>query len=583
MWHRFLLLVSGCVACFASLFAEQAPKEHGHSFGRVTLQGDLIVVELHEGVLGKQNLFDLTGRTLHFVPGKSGFLVQNTSLQWENDFGPELSTGNITLRQFEFPYAGKTWRDLLAGPSGSIRFGLTEEKAGPDGYGKKSGGIFFDRFDQLGKVGSSLGRDAPAVCVFFKPRLFGSRFAKELPDRVVLTWDLTEPFGGLIDFSWFKTDNRFQAVLHRDGSIDLSYKEIAAKDAIVGLYASALPKEVHFSALKPADGSFPAVFESFHYVAPPSPQDVACTVLEALGDKFDLLAYYSDFRVDSQEASSPSEGPLGNKIKGIGPTEPKDSASFCSDGRLQLTYEQPIFVGANEMQPWPPENAPKGPPQDITFYRAERLAASPGGKPRPYDYAIAHLGHEWCHRWGAYVSAKIQGEIIPLGPIHWDRGLHAPVAFPYQRPVESSILGGGVWQDNFDGTYSQLRNGYFVPAPGYSYLDLYLMGLISATEVPDFFILRNLNEVGKDRNGKTTFKASRLKVTIDDVIAAEGPRLPDFEHSQRKFNTGIVVLVEYGHGPSSALLERADGIRQQWMEYWKTTTGGRAIMTTSAH
>ena len=59
---------------------------------------------------------------------------------------------------------------------------------------------------------------------------------KELPDRVVVTWDLTEPFGNIQDFTWFKTINRFQAVLHRDGSIEMSYKELAAKDAIVGIY-----------------------------------------------------------------------------------------------------------------------------------------------------------------------------------------------------------------------------------------------------------------------------------------------------------------------------------------------------------
>jgi len=28
----------------------------------------------------------------------------------------------------------------------------------------------------------------------------------------------------------------FQAVLHRDASVEMSYKELAAKDAIVGIY-----------------------------------------------------------------------------------------------------------------------------------------------------------------------------------------------------------------------------------------------------------------------------------------------------------------------------------------------------------
>jgi hypothetical protein len=200
----------------------------------------------------------------------------------------------------------------------------------------------------------------------------------------------------------------------------------------------------------------------------------------------------------------------------------------------------------------------------------------------PYNYAIGHLGHEVDHRWGAYATAKVNGETISLGPRpHWARELPAPVAYPYSQPTEASTLGGDVWQDNFDGTYTQLHDGYFVPATGYSRLDLYLMGLISAAEVPDLFILKNLARVGKDANGHAVFKAERTKVTIQDVIAAEGPRLPDVDHSQRKFNTGIVVVVEHGHSPSHELLEQANGIRQQWIKYWETTTGHRASMTTN--
>jgi hypothetical protein len=105
--------------------------------------------------------------------------------------------------------------------------------------------------------------------------------------------------------------------------------------------------------------------------------------------------------------------------------------------------------------------------------------------------------------------------------------------------------------------------------------------LISVAEVPDFFILKNLLPAGKDANGHPMFKADRTKVTIQDVIAAEGPRLPDVDHSQKKFNTGIVVVVEHGRAPSPELLERANGIRMRWMDYWETTTGHRASMTTN--
>jgi hypothetical protein len=141
-------------------------------------------------------------------------------------------------------------------------------------------------------------------------------------------------------------------------------------------------------------------------------------------------------------------------------------------------------------------------------------------------------------------------------------------------------MGGGVWQDNLDGTFTQLDDDYYVPASGWSHLDLYLMGLISAAEVPDFFILRNLVPAGRDANGHSIFKAERTKIRIEDVIAVEGPRVPDPEHSQRAFNTGIVLVVEHGAKPSPELIERANGIRETWIDYWSTTTGHRATMTT---
>ena len=140
-------------------------------------------------------------------------------------------------------------------------------------------------------------------------------------------------------------------------------------------------------------------------------------------------------------------------------------------------------------------------------------------------------------------------------------------------------MGGGVWQDNFDGTFTQLDDDYYVPATGYSYLDLYLMGMVSAAEVPDFFILRNLVPVGKDANGHPIFKADRTKVTIGDVIAVEGPRLPDVNQAQKNFNTGMVLVVEHGKTPSPQLIESVNGIRERWMDYWTTTTGHRSTMT----
>jgi hypothetical protein len=579
-----------CALLLNVSLSDAQENDRGHSIGEVSISGDLIVVELGDGALGKANLFDLVGRTLRFAPEGSRYRMETGALNWDSDFGPEFPGSQVTLHQFTFPFTGKAWNSFLVGSTGSIRFGKSEKDMTVDPYGNPDGGVgaSIGRFDQLAEAASTLIDSAPAICVFLKPRMSGPRYVKELPDRVVITWDLTEPFGSFLDFTWSKTINRFQAVLHRGGSIEMSYKELAAKDAIVGIYpvfsSGGKPAPVHFSSLTRKDGPFSVVYESFHYLALARPQDLSCTVIKALGDKFDFLAYYSDFRVDNQEASSPSDGPVGGNVTGIGQTQHDQTLealeSRCTEGRFQLGYLMPVYVGANEVQERPPEGAPVASSRDITFYSRQLAEASPDGRPLPYNYAVGHLGHEVGHRWAAYVSAKVDGKTISLGSWpHWERGLQAPVAFPYQRPTEASTMGGAVWQDNFDGTYTQLQTGYFVPASGYSHLDLYLMGLISAAEVPDFFTLKSLMPAGTDSNGHSKFKAERTKVTIQDVIAAEGQRLPDVDHSQRKFNTGIVVVVEHGQSPSPELIERANGIRQQWIDYWARTTGHRASMT----
>ena len=591
-WRGIVLLCALVLDPGPSYSGQQ--KTPGHSIGQVSTNGDLIVIELDRGVLGQPSLFDLVGRTLRFSPAGSRYRVTNQALRWEADYGVELTGSDISLQRFTFPFSGQRWKSFSLGTTGSIRFGPPLNVGDVDPYGKPDGGIAsaIGRFDRLAEVGGRLGTGAPAVGVFLKPRMTGPRYARESADRVVITWHLTEPFGSLLDFSWFPTTNLFQAVLHRDGSIEMSYKTMAAKDGIVGIYPNLSKGEsvqsADLSRLTRDSGPFAAAYESFHYVAPPRPQDLSCTVIQALGDRFDFLAYYSDFRVDSQEASSPSDGPIGGNVTGIGDTRKAQTKEFlesrCTGGRFQLGLFQPIFVGANEMHEGPPDNAPAGNPRTIPFYTRPLAQATPDGKPRPYNYAVGHLGHEIGHRWSAYTSARVNGETISLGAWpHWDPGLEARVAYPYSLPLEASTQGGGVWKDNLDGTFTQLRDGYFVPASGYSYLDLYLMGLIAAAEVPDFFIVRPLERIGIDANGRPIFKGRRMKITIQDVIAAEGPRLPDVNHSQRHFNTGIVVIVEHGRTPSAELITRANGIRRQWIDYWAITTGRRASMTVNPH
>ena len=481
----------------------QGRQEPGRSIGKVSTEGSLIVMELDEGALGTANLFDLEGRTLRFTPEAGGYRGENLPLKWDAEFGPELTTATAKAEGFAFPFSGQRWSEFSVGPTGFISFG-------PDR-------LAIGRFDQLQNAAPALVNGVPAICVFMKPRMNGSRFVKQLPDRVVVSWSLSEPAGGIQDFTWVPTVNRFQAVLYKDGAIELSYERLAAKDAIVGIYPAikggatraiatitdsedpSVPAHLDLKSLKlaavdglfldvtfttrgavlaegdqgsegisykltlqpaatgakpvewtirgvraggrggggiryatsgagvtpgarisgstiairgtlppgikagdkvtvsaeatrdgaagaaldrvdarPATlaglqnpradlsaldrraGPFPVVYEPFHYLSLPNFRDLTCTVIQALGDKFDFLAYYSDFRIDNQEAGTPSNGPLGGgpdggEVTGIGARQ-RGLESFCTQGRFQWQFIQPVYVGSNQMQIYPPES-----------------------------------------------------------------------------------------------------------------------------------------------------------------------------------------------------------------------------------
>jgi hypothetical protein len=754
MFGKTLLCLAGAILALVTSAFAQGRQEPEKSIGTISTRGNLIVMTLDENALGKAGLFDLAHRTLRFTPDGSRYRIENLAPQWDPEFGPELTGSQATLKGFAFPFSGKSWNAFSVGMTGSIAFGepagAGRAGRGGAGGGGRGGGISVDRFAELQEAGRTLIHTVQAISVFFKPRMSGTRYLKELDDRVVITWSLTEPVGGIQDMTWVPTVNRFQAVLRKDGTIEMSYDEVAAKDGIVGVYpmvtegveneiatmageenpavaphlniksvklmavdglflkatiemrGPALPEgdpgmagvayrvcldakkpsgecaqnghsdaiwtiqtggggrggrgggagprynasgagvsngvkldrntisiegtlpagwkagdqvfvsasiqtsgnppvtvdrilphgvklagvvspSVDFTSVKKQDGPFAVAYEAFHYMKPPRAMDLTCTVIKALGDKFDMLAYYSDFRIDNPEAGTSSSGPLGGgpaggAVTGIGANQ-RNLESYCSQGRFQWQFIQPVYVGANQMQEYPPEGIADANTHNVAAYSHQLSERTSDGKIPPYNYAISQIAHEMGHRWSAFVSAKVGDETIPLGPTHWARGLQAPVAFPYQRPTEASAMGGGVWQDNFDGTYTQLDDDYYVPATGWSYLDLYLMGLIAPNEVPDFFILRNLVAAGRDSNGHPIFKADRTKVTIQDVIAVHGPRLPDVDHAQKQFNTGMVVVVEHGRTPSKELIERTDGIRLRWTDYWETTTGHRSSMT----
>lgn len=296
--------------------------------------------------------------------------------------------------------------------------------------------------------------------------------------------------------------------------------------------------------------------EVFRYRSAPDPAAIACGVVETLGDDFDLFVFHSEFRIDLQERLSHWEAYRNTPaVRGLGIEEYKDAP--CGEGRLKGHWKLPGWVKGGNV--W-----------------MESLVDTdrPAG---PFDLGLWHFAHEFAHTWLAYPGYDRNGERGELTvKSHWNRELHAPAAFVWREGARGprSLMGGSYWADNADGTFTR-ENYYGGSGGGFSWLDLYLMGLAEAHEVPDTFVLRNQRPVGPSQ-----VAAEKEIVSIARVIAAEGPRDPPASASQKEFNAGFVYLLDPGQEPTPHLLDRHRRFRDAALEHWAHITGRRSRITT---
>ena len=219
-----------------------ARRPQGRPIGKVTTMGNLIHIEVDEGVLAAEHRFDLDRRTLRFTPQPGGYRVENVPLRWDPEFGSALQGNTVTLRNLRIPFSGKTWNSFNVGSNAQITFDAPEGGAavtgaatGRGGSGGR-GGLVMERYAMMQTVGTTFINMVPGIAAFTRVQFSGPRYAKELADRAVVTWTLNEGNGGIQAFSWTPTVNRIQAVLRHDGVIELSYDGVNAKDGIVGIF-----------------------------------------------------------------------------------------------------------------------------------------------------------------------------------------------------------------------------------------------------------------------------------------------------------------------------------------------------------
>lgn len=244
-------------------------------------------------------------------------------------------------------------------------------------------------------------------------------------------------------------------------------------------------------------------------------QVIAREYLRTHSDTYDFLVFLSTFDYALPEAGA--EGfylPVKNDVEGINQSIFDNGAQFGSSGRLQGT---------------------------IDLGNASPLAAAPYGP--LLDATTRVLNHELMHRFGAYAryrnpDGSLNSALLGKNSAHWS----------YLLNSQGSIMYGNGWKDNGDGTFTSTS-----ARTGFSPLDLYLMGMVPKEQVPAMLLIENpaVDNTQLPQLG-ATISGTAKTVTIDDIIATEGARVPDATASQKKFNVGFVLLTRAGDSTAAA-------------------------------
>ncbi len=287
---------------------------------------------------------------------------------------------------------------------------------------------------------------------------------------------------------------------------------------------------------------------------------VAKRFYQTHGDNYDFLVVFTNFEFQTAAEGNGAiavHNPVRNAVHGIGNQVYDNGSYFGSPGRL-LAYIDMAAVSRYTTNP-------------LTFHSHVPLSLTPGDL--GFRDAMNVLAHEIGHEWLAYPHFKApdgttSSDLIGFQGAHWSRLFDS----------DGSIMEGADWTPNGDGTYTAglVRDHY-------SALDLYLMGLLDPARVGPLTLLRNPAvdpaQIAPDEGA--VMAGTPQALSVDDIIAAEGPRQPDFRNSPKTLRLGFIFLTAPGVDPSADDLAGVERLRAAFGAHFFALTHGVAYADTT--
>ena len=251
------------------------------------------------------------------------------------------------------------------------------------------------------------------------------------------------------------------------------------------------------------------------------------------------------------------------EIDGVAIYTPFLSDLILSPYGAFASYSNP---GADGIAPGSSKDLPKTP----VLMNMNALTFSSNASRDGRQYLLLHeFGHRWLYYFDLLENGDRHRVLNPGGP-HPAQWVHTPSAFGNM----TSAMGGGEFTPAANGSFSY-RTEFF----GYSWHELYLMGLAAPEEVSPWFYLRDTDpRLGDEYHpGSGTVKGTRVDVHLQQLIDAMGPRIPASANSQKTFRILFVILER----ASDPITKFDASFRTDFESAFDRATGGRGKVITS--
>jgi uncharacterized protein (TIGR03437 family) len=510
--------------------------------------GDIAIMEDGNGVVARQNDFNLDGQTLRFTPqgGSYRYAVSNGGYDAAAaSSGAPLAAlddddSRVLALPFAFPFFGSAYSQVYINSDGNLTFTAGDSASTDRGLGRMTAGPprIAPLFDDLN----------PALTAG------GVRVLSE-GSRVVVSWVAVPEYAA----TGGGPAQTFQVRLYPDGGVEFAYAGARPTSAVVGIAPGGLRGSTSLTDfLNDASGGYTgAVAERFGNSLDIDIVTLAQQFYRSHEDSYDYLVVYNNMDIAAMSNGVVAyENTVRSRGSGYGAEARDDGALYGSAGRLQAI----LNMGPLSEYPDDPD----------TPVPARATAG---------DTPVTTIGHEAGHLFLAYASVPDPSNPDNLPMLGYQ---NAHWAFTYDS--EASLLEGERIADRGPGVSYRFLTTDTVQ--GYSPLDQYLMGFLPAGAVADTFYVSG-TPIGMQQWHPLRnygFDGSRRNVGIDDVVQAMGRRTPDHTIAQRHFRFAFVLVVPQGTDPSAADLAKSDQFRRQFEAvYGKFASGNAAADTSLRH